>query len=54
LLGTLSEMMEHHCEDQELTDEVLELMLDCNEQHGLYTYLGVVPEGDKGEEKDED
>ena len=31
LLGTVSEMMENHCKDQELTDEVLEFVLDCNE-----------------------
>jgi len=35
LLGTLSEMMEHHGKDQELTDEILEMVLDCNEEHAV-------------------
>lgn len=38
LLSTLSEMMENHCKDQDLTDEVLEHVLDCNEQHALWVY----------------
>ena len=37
LLGTLSEMLENHCKDQPLTDEVLELVLDCNESNSLDT-----------------
>lgn len=35
LLGTVSEIMESHCKDQALTDEVLELVLDCNESMSL-------------------
>lgn len=35
ILGTLSEMLENHCPDADLTDEVLELVLDCNDQYSI-------------------
>lgn len=58
LLGTLSEMMENHGQgDPELTDEILELVLDCHEQNSTNheDMIANLPESlefDKTEEDD--